>query len=337
MNTPRVRSAPPLTHHLVRAGLFGTNPFQLVDVGARGGIESKWAVFGESLKAIGFEPLVGEVERLNAQPSNPQVHYRACLVGYRRYEELFPNALRDKKIETRNNLAFRRTSAFRAVSEQQLHYVRTDPDCAAELIELDDLVDGATGDVDYVKIDTDGSDYPVLLGAKRLMRSGPVLALSVECQFHGPVHDEANLFSNIDRLLRSEGFSLFDLEVYRYSRGALPKRFVYRIPAQTVEGQVLWADSLYLRDLGDRDYEEKWAISVTDAKILKLACIMEIFGLEDCAAELLLKYRERLSAIINISACLDMITPELNGKRVSFEEYSRAFAQDAKRFYPPSR
>ena len=72
-----------------------------------------------------------------------------------------------------------------------------------------------------------------------------MLGLGVEVQFHGPVSSEANLFSNVDRFLRGFGFGLFDLDVHRYSRGALPAEFVYDLPAQTTTGQVLWGEAIY--------------------------------------------------------------------------------------------
>jgi hypothetical protein len=185
-----------------------------------------------------------------------------------------------------------------------------------------------------VKIDTDGSDYQVLLGAQALLMRAPVLGVAIECQFHGLVHDADNIFSNIDRLLRRLGFSLFDIEVYRYSRAALPKPFVYRIPAQTFQGQALAADALYLRDASESEYETRWALSLTERKILKLACLFEIFGLEDCAAELLARYRDRLSSLVDVDGCLELITPEFKGKKVSYRRYNELFDEHPDAFFP---
>jgi hypothetical protein len=208
---------------------------------------------------------------------------------------------------------------------------------AKEMIELDEFfLRTHPTDVDFIKIDTDGSDYQVLLGARELLAKCPVLGVAVECQFHGPVHEAANTYTNIDCLLRKLGFTLFDIEVYRYSRAALPKPFVYRIPAQTTSGQVLWADALYLRDLGERGYEAKWSAPLSERKILKLACLMEIFGMEDCTAEVLVQYRDRLTTLVNVDACLDLITPELKGERLSYVRYLEQFEKNVDLFYPPA-
>jgi hypothetical protein len=166
-----------------------------------------------------------------------------------------------------------------------------------------------------------------------LLSEARVLGIAIESQFHGLVHEESNTFRNIDRLLTSLGFSLFDLEVHRYSRAALPRPFVYSIPAQTRQGQVLWADALYLRDLGGEQHATL-AREFPPEKILKLACLFEIFGLQDCAAELLLKYQPLVAHLIDVDACLDMLASEVNGTKISYSQYISGFEQNVESFYP---
>jgi FkbM family methyltransferase len=337
MYTPRILNDPKLTKSLVARGLLQSFPLGLVDVGASGGIDYYWGVFDTCLRAVGFDPLIKEVERLNTAHQNGTQRYYPYLVGYKKYSELIPQH------QSAQPDLYARTSAARAQKLAQCDYARTYYDqtgegsFAKDLIELDEFfLQTHPMDVDFVKIDTDGSDYQVLLGAQELLRSCPVLGVAVECQFHGPVHDAANIFSNIDRLLRRLGFSLFDIEVYRYSRAALPKPFAYRIPAQTNGGQVLWADTLYFRDAGEQGYETAWPLGLTQQKILKLACLFEIFGLEDCTAELLLQRRDRLASLIDVDACLDMITPALNGERPSYRAYLERFETKPDSFFPPA-
>lgn len=336
MQTPRIQPNPPLTQHLVAKGAFETEPLYLVDVGASGGIDQYWSVFGSSLRAVGFDPLIKEVERLNSLAQDGNQRYFPYLVGYKRYDELLPPSVRSASPNV-----FARTSAARAAAITRCNYAQTYFDqtgagvYATEMIELDEFfLRTQPANVDFVKIDTDGSDYQVLLGAQELLARSPVLGVAIECQFHGLVHEASNTFSNIDRLLRRLGFSLFDIEVYRYSRATLPKPFVYRIPAQTHAGQVLAADALYLRDAGDTDYETAWPLPLAGHKILKLACLFEIFGMEDCAAELLVKYRERLAGLVDVEACLDLITPQFQGKRLSYRRYNELFEKSVEAFYP---
>lgn len=335
MYTPRIQTDPKLTKSLVAKGVFQSSPLGLVDVGASGGIDNYWNVFDTCLRAFGFDPLVKEVERLNAISQNGNQHYYPYLVGYKRYDEFLPPSCQSPR-----RSLYARTSAIRAQKLTQREYVRSLNDqtgeglLAKELIELDEFFLRAHPmDVDFIKIDTDGSDYQVLLGAQELLARSPVLGVAVECQFHGIVHDSANIFSNIDRLLRGLGFSLFDIEVYRYSRAALPKPFVYRIPAQTMAGQVLWADVLYLRDAGEEGYEAAWSVTLTGLKILKLACLFEIFGMEDCSAELLVQYRDRLLNLVDVDTCLDLITPALQGATTSYVCYLEQFDTNPESFF----
>ncbi len=332
METPRINPNPPLTRQIVQSGVLRETPFCLVDVGASGGTDGYWDVFGEDLRAFGFDGLVKEVERLNAEERTKGRRYYSYLVGDKSYET--PTGVP-------NTQPFQRTSAARASEVTKKNYAATYFDRTGacvytdEMIELDSFfLRDNPADVDFIKIDTDGSDYQVLLGAKELISKGPVLGIGIESQFHGLVHDQSNTFRNIDRLLTGWGYSLFDLEVHRYTRASLPGRFCYRIPAQTTRGQVLWGEALYLRDAGMKGYETDWAIQLSIPKILKLLCLFEIFGLEDCGAELLLKYRANLAGRLDVDACLDMLTPEVNGAKVSYERYVELFEQDPSSFYP---
>lgn len=336
MYTPRIASNPKLTKSLIERRVFQSSPVCLVDVGASGGIDYYWNLFDADLRAVGFDPLVKEVERLNSLHGNGTQKYYPYFVGYKRYDEILPRPARKNQPNP-----FERSSAVRTQSLTKCDYARAYYDqtgeglFAQEMIELDEFfLRTHPMDVDFVKIDTDGSDYQVLLGAQELLQSCPVLGVAIECQFHGLNHDAANTFSNIDGLLRRLGFSLFDMEVYRYSRAALPKPFVYTIPAQTVSGQVLWADTLYLRDAAGKDYETSWPVRLTEQKILKLACFMEIFGVEDCAAELLIKYSGRLGALVDVDASLDLLTPELAGEKLRYAQYLKRFEQNPGMWFP---
>ena len=321
-----------MTRHLVESEVFRGKRFCLVDVGASGGISGYWDVFGEHLRGYGFDGLVKEVERLNATVGGRDRRYYAYLVGDKGYRK--PEGVPDTQ-------PFERTSAARAMQIQHCNFAQTYFDgtgagvYATEMIELDQffLRDRAE-DVDFIKIDTDGSDYQVLCGAKELLSTRQVLGVGVESQFQGLVHDESNTFRNIDRLLTGLGFTLFDFEIYRYSRAALPRPFVYPMPAQTIGGQVVFGDALYLRDAGKEGYEKDWARTIPPDKIVKLACLFEMFGLEDCAVELLLKYRTQIASLLDVDRCLDLLTPPIEGQKLSYQQYLERFERNPDSFYP---
>jgi FkbM family methyltransferase len=334
-----IRSDSALLRRLVEARAWEA-PFSLVDVGASGGIADCWRAFGDGIKALAFDPLVTEVERLNAAETRPGVRYEAAFVGANGFDLLFPPDLRNDPVQSRNNDPFPRVSAMRASQLLQRDSVRdaynrgAPPVTTTRFVALDDAV-SATSAVDFVKVDTDGHDIEVLMGADRLIRSG-VLGVLIECQFHGATHPYANTFANIDLFLRERGLSLFDLDVNRYSRSALPAKFVYRIPAQTVSGQALWGDALYLRDLGDPSYEAKHSFVATPDRVAKLAALFALFGLGDCIAELLTT-REALVSDRLRAALLDLLPAEVGSSAATYREYIAAFERDPKSLYPGER
>ncbi|RZI45131.1 FkbM family methyltransferase [Candidatus Finniella inopinata] len=313
----------------------------VLDVGASGGIEPHWSSLGNKLSAIGFDPLVSEVKRLNETNTNSNVCYEEGFVTYNRLDQHFPHTLRDDPVASVNNSSYERTSCVRATKAKQYDYVQQHFNAGQSVVysdkyfQLDDYVqDHKIEVVDFIKIDTDGHDFPVLLGAEKIIGTKGVLGLSVECQFHGSTHAYANTFSNIDQFLRAKGFTLFNLDVWKYSKAALPAPFVYDIYAQTQSGPAQWAEAVYFRDLADQSYERKFDFPITKDKALKLACLYELFGLNDCAAEILLETHERFGFSPHLQEMLNTLTPSLKGRKVSYESYIQKFDKNPDLWFP---
>jgi len=341
MNTPRNKSASRVTREIVRRRLLADEPFVLADIGVSGGLAIHWREFEPDLCAFGFDPLVRECERLNRAERNPKVRYFDRYIGWDGYRALFPDSMERDAVQGWTNQPFPRTSAARLQHAQAApvdqYYNSGDPKLVytSQRVSLDAFFkEHSSARVDFLKIDTDGHDYEVLCGARQVLEEHQVLGLLVETQFHGVSHPHSNLFSNIDRLLREHGFSLFDLEAYRYTRGVLPGHFVYRLPAQTREGQILAGDALYLRDAAAPGYEDRWRCVLSESKLLKLVCLFEKFGLADCAAELLELKREALTGKVDVPQLLDLLAAELYPGMGSYGEVNRRFRETPERFYP---
>jgi len=340
MSTPRINYSAPMTRAAVRRGVLSSTPFVLVDVGASGGIEQCWQVFDPFLTAYGFDPLVKEVERLNQAEPSSDIRYYAYFVGDSGYDSLFPPSLAGDAVLGWSDQVYERTSAVRAQQLMSMSFTQRFNNEDPEILvtdartSLDDFFARTpVPTIDFIKVDTDGHDYEVVLGARRTVAQKQVLGLLIECQLHGVGHPHSNLFSNIDRLMREQGFSLFDLEIYRYSRAALPGHFVYEIPAQTHEGQVVWGDALYLRDVTAPGYDQRWT-ALEPSKLLKLACLHELFGMPDCAAEVLVQRRETLRHLIDIDQSLDMLANEMDPHSGGYRDHTARFEQSPRSFYP---
>jgi hypothetical protein len=314
----------------------------LIDVGASGGINAEWQVFGDRLRAVAFEPLVAEAERLQQRAQGSKLRYVAAFVTCPDVDVVFPPEIRHDPFMPGTNHPFARVSAVRALQLMRMNYVEQvfntggPAQYSDRRVILDEYFTSTEREsIDFIKIDTDGHDFPVILGAEGLLQAGGVLGLSVETWFGGASHDYANTFSNIDRFLRARGFSLFDLDVYRYSRAALPAPFQYDIPAQTVTGQVMWGEAVYFRDLAMDGYEQTRSYTATRERIVKLACLFDLFGLPDCAAELLIKHRDVVGE--SVPALLNDLARAEAGRDIPYAEFIGAFEADPQQLYPSNR
>jgi FkbM family methyltransferase len=298
-------------------------------VGASGGIATYWTAFGRFFKAFGFEPLLAECERLNAQNTNENVAYFPYFI--------VPDN-QEVKAETGHiyqSPIFQRTSATRAAEVKKMNYIKEFYNDGKETVVTDKEISldsffssHPVETVDFIKIDTDGYDYGAIHSAQELIKNKQVLGVTIEAPFHGKAHSHSNVFRNIDRFLIDAGFLIYDLEVCRYSKRDLPARFAYSFPAQTVTGQVIWGEALYFRDcVGSRSFV------LSPIKLLKLACLYELFGLPDCAAELLNTFREKLSPLIDIELCLNLLVKNMKVE-ATYSEYIKQFEENLESFYP---
>ncbi len=172
---------------------------------------------------------------------------------------------------------------------------------------LDELV---TTPIDVMKIDTDGYELDVLHGAEKLLQS--CLAIEVETQFHGLISETSNVFCNIDSFLRAKGFSLYKLSPIHYSRSALPRAFLYDIPAQNAAGQIVWADALYFRQ------------GETTEQCRNLALLFDLYGLEDAAADILLSMPGLFDGVEDRPA-LDFLARKIHGPEATYKKVIEAF------------
>lgn len=329
---------PRMLPYLVEQCVFGAQPFVLYDVGCAGGIDPLWRLFGDQLAGVGFDPQQSEVERLRKNEINPNIAYVATLIGLDDQHEFH-----QRRRQLDNNFyhyfnAFERTSAaamWRRGTRQQSNVLKENLTPAKVAIS-DYARVHANGHVDFIKIDTDGYDLEAALSAVDIIRSCGVLGFMIETPFTGAYQDTENSFHNIDRLMRRNGFIPYAMAHRQYSRAALPARFLLGIPAQTVSGPVLWADTVYLRDGASSQYVAVWGEELEPLTVLKLACVYELFGVPDCAAELLIAHRTRLTQTADVDRLLDLLTPPLDGMQLSYAQFVEKFSSDPTSFYPRS-
>ena len=166
------------------------------------------------------------------------------------------------------------------------------------------LTDSGIHSVDFLKIDVDGPDFEILNSFDLAFETLGVLGVGIEVNYFGSAADTDYSFHNVDRFMKARGFELFGTTVRRYSLASLPSPYVSNFPAETEFGRPLLGDALYIRDLGRHEHDE-FAARLPLAKLLKLICIFAAFNLPDCAAEITLRFRERLSDSCDVERILD--------------------------------
>jgi FkbM family methyltransferase len=334
---------PALVPEVVRSGALTSDPFVLIDVGCGLGIDSLWRRFEPNIHAYGLDPQLSEIERLQREERNVHVHYRAALVGLPNDDEFHKRRAEDARRWSAYFHPLARSSGFlateRATEAGRRSLVElntwTREELTTEKVTLSDFIrEEGLRNVDFVKTDTDGSDLEVLLSAMDVVKETGILGFMVETSYNAQPSDTESSIANVDRLLRDQGFLLYTLDIHRYSRAALPAPFVHPAPMQTKFGQVMWGDTVYLRDAGSSEYAELWGDELTPTKLLKLACLYELFQVRDCAAELLLRHEQMLGSLFDVRRGLDLLTPRLRGRRVSYSEYIAAFDKEPSALYP---
>jgi hypothetical protein len=74
-----------------------------------------------------------------------------------------------------------------------------------------------------------------------------------------------------------------------------------------------------------------WEFEPTTPDILKTACMFEIFGLPDCAAELIVKYRERIGDESELTPLLDLLAADQAGERATYAGLLQEFSAEVRR------
>ena len=333
---------------LVAQGLAAER-FALLDVGCSGGLDPKWRAFGQRLRAIGIDASATECQRLTAAEDNPDIEYVATFVSPRadRPIDLSAGPAAPHIMKMRDRMSFVRTREIReerlrtASTEEQLRHNAWEmtglADPAKPVVVPDLLAAKGWTDLDYLKIDTDGIDWEILQSFAGRLAPLRLLAVQLEVNFVGDGAPEEHAFHNTDRFMRQQGFDLFRLDVRNYSTRALPARYIWPTPAETHSGRPFQGEAYYAIDL-IRHIGSEGAEQMSAEKIAKLAAILSSWEVPDAAAELLLHYRERLAAILDVEQGLDLLAiqaqPE-SPRPLGYRDYMARFETDPADFYRP--
>lgn len=198
----------------------------LADIGASGGVEPRWEAVKDLLQCFLFEP-------------DKRSHENLIETGA---DKVFGVALGDKVEEAKLNLCRKPEASSRL--DPNLDFAGRFPDAARwEVVRhetlsfttLDRIESENNLDIDFIKLDVQGGEYAVLVGADRVLQ-GPVIGLEVEVEFL-PLYKQQPLFGNITEILSEKGFEFFDfVNLYRWQRDQFSNY-----------GQNVFGDALFLK------------------------------------------------------------------------------------------
>ena len=233
----------------------------LVDVGSAGG-PTDLASAADITTVVTFDPRPESEDSTTATPQFTRSHYKEvitmgmALSSKTEQRELFVTRIPEGSSLLRPDAAV----IGRVRSDNALDHAAT---LLVDCRSLDDVLDGlAIGNVDELKIDTQGSELLILQGATRWLPRIGVIRCEVEFI---PLYVGQPLFDEVVAFLSSHGFRFLAFTDGRNLGGH------YGIPKQ------VWGDAVFVRDSHDR----------SDATVLRQAVALADSGLWEDAIWLL--------------------------------------------------
>jgi FkbM family methyltransferase len=218
-----------------------SKPLGFIDVGARGGVHKVVDRLAGATAVLAFEPDLDEYERLKCQMGSgsvwatyaveptalaaaegeAQLHMLSSAVNcsLRPPNPAFVKRYAMAGFDLVKTLSLRTTSLDKVLWETRKH-----EDFWGE----------------FIKIDTQGTEFEILQGAQRTLQERAV-ALLVEAEFF-PMYRGEKLFSEVEQWLRTCGFSFYGFDLHCRSAKLLDKR------KSAGRERTFFADAIFFKD-----------------------------------------------------------------------------------------
>jgi FkbM family methyltransferase len=294
---------PEFTKWVVSTGLV-TEPFVLIDVGVQGGEHFRWRPLDDYLIVLGFDPIEEVVQKLaEANKGRSNRHYHCMAVGNADGEQKF---YFNPVNPTASSMYQQGTGRFGIETAEQHRMV--------PIRRLDSLLaEGVIPMADYIKIDVEGFEKDVLLGAHKLL--GVVLGLQTETNFGvSPTYPKSH-FGTLAEIALENHLVVFDLAFNRIPRVSLQHALISKglqsIPEQDAVGSPATVDVLFARNLIDEvDHQDNYQTPcrpVSVNQLIKSIIICELHALNDVALDTVVRFAERLGAHLDVDRAVRLL------------------------------
>ena len=289
---------PEFTKWVVSAGLLA-EPFVLIDIGVQGGDNVRWRALGDHLVVHGFDPIEEVVQKLIKEScGRSNRHYHCMAVGNADGEQAF---------------YFNLGNPF----ESSMYRKPTDrgEERMMPIRRLDSLLaEGVIPTADFVKVDVEGFEKDVLLGARELLRAG-VLGLEIETNFGVSPSYPKSHFVTLAELALENHLVVFDLAFDRIPRASFQRALVRKglRPISELDslGRPATVNVLFGRDLIDEvdhsDHYHSPCRQVSVNQLIKSIIVCELYALNAVALDATERFAERLGAHLDVDRAVRLL------------------------------
>jgi len=259
------------------AHYYQESPLVLIDIGARFGLQENWKPARSHLEVIAFEPDKEEFKRLReTETSGNTTYINSAVYNSKAYIDFHLTRSGGNSSILRPNRKF--IDNFPEPERFDIiQTIRVETDTLDSLLQQNSI-----GEVDFLKVDSQGCEFPILEGARETLSERNLLGIEVEVLV-AELYENQSHFLDVNMLLKSYDFELFDWRPCYWKRTTGKN---YGGP----KGQLIFADLLYLKsshsidDLlscGDQGGNYK------KCKVLKAISISALYGYFDRVLDML--------------------------------------------------
>ena len=244
------------------------NPLLLIDVGASGGVHSRWPKFTPCYKALLFEPDPREAKILKSRNKENLTVIESALSDSEQTIDF--HLCKKQQVSSIYLPNFELINKFPEPERfEVLRSIKMKADSLDNQLQKNNIED-----TDFIKLDTQGSELSILRGGVNTLEN--VIGVEIEVEFI-ELYQKQPLFCEVDNFMKSNGFQLYDL-----------RRYFWRTKEEdnyygNQKGQLIFGEALYFKP-PEKVLSMK---GITREKVIRAIFIYLVYGYPGLSKDLL--------------------------------------------------